>query len=77
MRLRQHLEAVADPEDEAAVGGERGDGAHDRAEPGDDAGPEVVAVREAARDQDRGDAVERGLLVPQLDRLRAGDARGR
>ena len=52
--------------------GERRHRAHDRAEPGDHAGPQVVAVGEAARQDDRGDAVERRLLVPQHDRLGAG-----
>ena len=49
------------------------DGAHDRAEPGDDAGAQVVAVGEAARQDDRGDALERRLLVPQDDGLGAGE----
>ena len=71
--LGQHLEAVADPEDEAAFRRERRHGPHHRAEPGDHAGPQVVAVGEAAGDQDRRDAVERDLLVPQLDRLGARD----
>ena len=35
-----------------------GDRAHDRAEPGDDAGPQVVAVGEAAGQDDRRDALE-------------------
>ena len=35
------------------------DRAHDRAEPGDDPGPQVVAVGEPARQDDRRDAVER------------------
>ena len=74
--LGQHLEAVADPEDEPAVRGERRHGAHHRAEPGDHAGPQVVAVGEAAGQDDRGDAVERRLLVPQLDGLGAGQVEG-
>ncbi len=73
MRLGQDLEAVADPEDEPAIGGERGHGAHHRAEPGDHAGPQVVAVGEAARQDHPGDAVEGRRLVPQDDRLGAGD----
>ena len=74
MRLRQHLEAVADPEDEPAVVGEGRHGTHHRAEPGDHAGAEVVAIGEAARHEDRGHVAERVLLVPQLDRLGAGHA---
>ncbi len=64
------------PSTRPPVGGEAGDGAHDRAEPGDDAGPQVVAVREPAGQDDRGDPVERRLLVPQRDRLGAGQRRG-
>ena len=47
--LGEHLEAVADPEDQAPLAGERGHGPHHGAEAGDDAGPDVVAEREAAR----------------------------
>ena len=70
--LGQDLEPVADAEHEAAVGREFGDRAHDRAEARDDAGPQVVPVREPAGQDDRGDAPERGLLVPQLDRFGTG-----
>ena len=51
--------------------GEGRDGAHDRAEPRDHARAQVVAVREAAGQHDRGGAVERALLVPQRHRLGA------
>ena len=71
--LREHLEAVADPEHETAIRGERRDGTHDRREPGDDAGAEVVAVGEPAGQDDGRDTVEVGLLVPELDGLRAGE----
>ena len=74
--LGQHLEPVADPEHEPAVAGERGHRAHDRAEPGDDAGAHVVAVGEPARQDDGGGAVQRRLLVPQGDRLGAGQREG-
>src|SRR3954452_10157375 len=48
------------------------DRAHDRAEPRDDARPQVVAVGEPAR-QDHGvRTVQIRVLVPQRDRLRAG-----
>jgi hypothetical protein len=47
---------------------------HDRAEPRDDAGPDVVTVGEPAGQDDRRDAVERCLLVPQRDRVRAGES---
>ncbi len=39
-------------------------------------GPDVVAVGEATRQDDRGDAVERRLLVPQDDRFRADQVEG-
>ena len=70
--LGQDLEAVADAQDEAATGREVGDGPHDRAEAGDHTGPHVVAVREPAGQDDRRDAIERGVLVPQDDRLGPG-----
>src|SRR6185312_10048764 len=43
-----------------------------RAEPGDHAGTQVVAIREPARQHDRRDAAERALLVPQRHGLGAG-----
>ena len=67
----QDLKAVADAHDQAAVGGEVGDGGHDRAEARDRAAAQVVAVREAARDDDRVDVVEARVLVPEPDRLGA------
>ena len=48
----QDLEAVADAQDEAALGGEAADGAHDGGELGDGAAAEVVAVGEAAGEDD-------------------------
>ena len=72
-RLGEHLEPVADPEHRPAAIREVGDRAHHRAEPRDHAGPEVVAVREPARQQDPGDAVEVGRLVPQDHGLGARD----
>ena len=70
--LGEDLEAVADAQDEAALRGERRDAAHHRAEPGDDAGADVVAVGEAAGQDHGGDALERRLLVPQDDGFGAG-----
>ena len=67
--LGEHLEPVADAEDEAALGREGRDGPHDRAEPGDDARAEVVPVREATGQDHRRHALERRLLVPEHDRL--------
>ena len=53
--LGEHLEAVADADDRAAGGGEVGDRVHHRREAGDGAGAQVVAVGEAAGDDDRVD----------------------
>ena len=61
------------PEDEPALFGEPGHGAHDRAEPRDHPCPEVVTVGKATGQHDCGHTVHRRLLVPQLDRLGAGD----
>ena len=75
--LDQDLEAVADPQDQAAAVVEPAQGvAQDRPEPGgeDPPGPEVVAVGEAAGDGQDLEVVERaGRLeepadVPGLDR---------
>ena len=58
-RLGQHLEAVADAEHRAAVGGEALDRVHHRREAGDRPGPQVVTVGEAPGNDDGVDAVER------------------
>ena len=68
-RLAEDLEAVADAEHRAARGGELGDRLHRRREAGDRAGPQVVAVGEAAGDDDRVDAAEVALFVPDQPRL--------
>ena len=57
--LAEHLEAVADPDDRTAGRGELGHRVHHRREPGDRAGAEVVAVREAAGHHHRVDAAAR------------------
>src|SRR5436190_1198487 len=46
-RLEQDLEAVADAQDRPAGAGELEDGGHDRREPRDGAGAQVIAVRES------------------------------
>ena len=69
----QDLKAVADAHDEAAVGGEVGDRGHDRAEARDRPAAQVVAVGEAARDDDGVDAAQVGVFVPQPDRFGAGE----
>ena len=62
--LAEDLEPVADPEHGAALVGELGDGVHRRREAGDRARAEVVAVREAAGEDDGVDPRELGLGVP-------------
>src|ERR671930_1295967 len=69
--LAEDLEAVADPDHRPAALGEGTHLVHHRREPGDRAGPEVVAVREPAG-QDHGvDLAEVGLGVPQRNALAA------
>ncbi len=60
----EDLEAVADAEDETAGGGEFVDGVHDGGEVGDGAAAEVVAIGEAAGENDGIDAAKRGGVVP-------------
>ena len=76
--LGEDLEAVADAEHEAAVARRtrataRMTGLNRAITPG----PQVVAVGEAAGQDDRGDAVERRLLVPQRRPARRRPARAR
>ena len=74
--LRQNLEAVADPQDVTAGGRELRDAAHYRREASDHARSKVVAVGEAARQDHSRDALQVGRLVPEPDRLHAGDGQG-
>ena len=75
-RLEQHLEAVADAEHRPALAGELRDRGHDRREPGDRAGAQIVAVREAAgQDHDVG-ALQARLLVPDELGVLAEDVLG-
>ena len=60
----EDLESVADAEDEAAFVGELFDGLHDGSESGDGPGAEIVAVGEAAGDED-------GVAVFEVTRRRA------
>ena len=62
--LGEHLEAVADPDDRAAGGREVAHGVHHRREPGDRAGAQVVAVGEAAGDDDGVEAGDGAIAVP-------------
>ncbi len=65
--LAQDLEAVADAEHRAAVGRVALHRLHDRAEPGDGAGAEVVAVAEAAGQDHDVRALKAGVAVPDED----------
>jgi hypothetical protein len=62
--FEEDLETVADAEDEAAGLGEFGDGVHDGRKAGDGAGAEIVAVGEAAGEDDGVAIVEVFGLVP-------------
>ena len=76
--LAEDLEAVADAEHRQAAAGGVGDRLHDRGEPGDGAAAQVVAVGEAAGQDDGVDAVQVGVGVPEADgvgRRRAATAR--
>ena len=75
-RLAEDLEAVADAEYRAARGGELAHRLHRRREAGDRAGAQVVAVGEAAGDDDGVDPVQVALFVPDQPRLGAGPLAG-
>ena len=62
--LEQHLEAVADAEHRPAAPRELAHRRHDRREPRDRAGAQVVAVGEAAGQDDDVGALQVGVLVP-------------
>ena len=71
-RLAEDLEAVADAEHGATSRGEAADRVHRRREAGDRAATKVVAVREAAGEDDRaGLGRKLGLVVPDENRIRA------
>ena len=70
-RLAQDLEPVADAEHRTAALGEGAHLVHDGGEPRDRARAQVVAVGEPARQDDRVDAAQVVLGVPQGDALAA------
>ena len=72
MRLAQDLETVADAQDGQASSGFAHDFTHDGSGRRDRTAAQVVAVGEAAGDDDRVDAVQVGVLVPQGHGLRTG-----
>src|SRR5579864_2311018 len=65
MRLAEDLEAVANPDYESAVGGESRYALHDRREARDRAASEVVAVTEAAGEDNAMRTAEAFVLMPQ------------
>jgi hypothetical protein len=67
--LAEDLKAVADPQHQPAGGGELGDLLHDRGKARDRPRPQVVAIGEAARDDNCVDALQVVIAVPQDDRL--------
>ena len=71
-RLAQHLEAVADAEHGHAVVRPLDDVLHQGRAGGDGAGPQVVAVGEAAGEDDGVDVLQVVVGVPERDRLAAG-----
>jgi hypothetical protein len=75
-RLAQDLEAVADPQHRRPARGRLGDRFHRRAEAGDRPSPQVVAVGEAAGDDDAVDAVQVAAFVPDEPRPVAVDLAG-
>ena len=76
VRFAQDLEAVADAEDGEASSGLANDLGHDGGGRGDRAAAQVVAVGEASGDDDRVNAAQIGVLVPQRHGLGAGDRGG-
>ena len=74
--LAEDLEAVADAEHGHPAAGGLDDLGHHRREAGDGAAAEVVAVREATRQDHRVDALEVVVAVPERDRLVSADAYG-
>src|ERR671921_1768685 len=72
MRLGEDLKAITDPKNGAATLRELFERTHYLREAGDGAGPEVVAVGEAARHHDGVHALQAPIGVPQLHRFGAG-----
>jgi len=72
----EHLKAVADADDEAAVVGELFHGLHDGAEARDRAAAQVITVAETAGHNDAVGVAERGFLVPEQPRGMAEQADG-
>src|SRR5207249_1352833 len=65
-RFEKNLEPVADPENGTTVFGKAPHLAHDRREARHRSGPQIVAVREPARQNQHVGAFEIGVLVPEV-----------
>ena len=74
MRLAQDLEPVADAEHRQAALGGPNHLTHDRREPGDRTGAQVIAVTEAAGQDDRIHIGKRIGCMPQRDRFGPGQS---
>src|ERR1700686_1039092 len=74
MRLAQNLKAIADPDDQSALGGKSHDALHDRREARDRTAAQIIAVAEAARQHNAIGTAERFILVPQHRGVLAKDA---
>ena len=68
-RLAENLKSVADANDRAPGLGEGVQGVHHRREAGHGAGPQVVPVGEAARQDDAVKALKPRVLVPDVCRF--------
>src|SRR5215471_15525408 len=72
-RLAQNLEAVADAENQSAVGGELAHRLHYLGELSDRACAQVIAVSESARNDDRVATLQVGRVVPKESHWLLGD----
>jgi chromosome segregation ATPase len=73
-RFAQNLEAVADADDQLSGRGFLHDRAHDRRKARDGAAAQIIAVRKAPRQNDRVEAGQRRLFMPDVFRLRTRNA---
>jgi hypothetical protein len=69
MRLAENLKPVADPPDKSTSVGELNDGLHQGRKPSHRTRPKIIAIREAARQDDAVRALKIAILVPQHDSL--------
>jgi hypothetical protein len=65
MSFAQNLEAVANPDDQSAVGGKFSDAPHDWREPRYRTTAKVIAIAESTRQHDALRAMKLLVLVPQ------------